>query len=159
MINLDEETSRLRNYLDLEKMRLPNKFEYRIDMDDSIEAEEVYIPSMIVQPFAENAIWHGITPLEGKGIVTIIFHKASASSLSIIIEDNGVGMQKSAIYSSKGQNHLRLSLELTRKRLELLGKKFNVTTSVRFSEPFPDSENPGTKVELIVPFTYSDKIT
>ncbi|MFH1937408.1 MAG: histidine kinase, partial [Bacteroidota bacterium] len=158
MINLDEEADRLKNYLDLEKMRLRDKFEYRMAMEESIEAQEIFIPSMMIQPLVENAIWHGITPLDEKGMVSIYFQKESENSLKIIVEDNGIGMKKSAEYSTNNQDHLRLTLDLNRKRLELLGKKFNVATRIEFSEAFPDRKNPGTRVEIVVPFSYSEVV-
>ncbi|MBE0648634.1 MAG: histidine kinase [Bacteroidales bacterium] len=158
MINLDEEADRLKNYLDLEKMRLRNKFEYRIAMEESIEAQDTFIPSMMIQPLVENAIWHGITPLDENGMVSVYFQKESENSLKIIVEDNGIGMKKSAEYSTSNQDHLHLTLDLNRKRLELLGKKFNVATGIEFSEAFPDRQNPGTRVEIVVPFSYSEVI-
>jgi tetratricopeptide (TPR) repeat protein/two-component sensor histidine kinase len=157
MINLDEETDRLKNYLDLEKMRLSDRFDYTIEIDDAIESDETFVPSMIVQPFIENSIWHGISPLEGKGLVKVLIQKESESALKITVEDNGIGMKKSEVYSlKKKEEHLRLSLEMTRKRLRLLGQKFKIATRIDFSEAFPGNENPGTKVEIVLPFKYSE---
>ena len=156
MINLDEEVDRLKNYLDLEKMRLTDKFEYRIVMDDDVEADEIFIPSMIIQPFAENSIWHGITPLEEKGMIIISFHKESEASLKIIVEDNGIGMKQTEGFSVSTEKHLHLGMEMTRKRLNLLGEKYDVKTSIVYSEPFPGHQNPGTRVALVVPFTYME---
>lgn len=156
MINLDEETDRLKNYLDLEKMRLPDRFDYSIEIDEAIESDETYIPSMIVQPFIENSIWHGISPMEDIGHVKVHIQKDSENALKITVEDNGIGIKKSAVYSlKKKEEHLRLSLEMTRKRLHLLGLKFKVVTRIDFSEAFPGNENPGTKVEIILPFKYN----
>lgn len=158
MINLDEEADRLKNYLDLEKMRLTNKFDYSITIDESIEASETFIPSMMIQPLVENALWHGITRLKEKGMVSVYFQKEDEHALKIIVEDNGVGLKKSALYSSNIEDHLGLTLDLNRKRLELLGKKFNVVTWIEFSEAFPNRENPGTRVEIVVPYSYTDSM-
>jgi LytS/YehU family sensor histidine kinase len=154
-INLEEEIDRLKNYLDLEKLRMENKFDYNIEVDENVEADEVQIPSMIIQPFVENAIWHGIAPLEKKGMIIIKFRLLSERSLRIIIEDNGIGMKQSATYSIKTEKHLNLGMEMTRKRLELLGKKLNVPAGIEFRETFPGSPNPGTEVVLVVPFSYN----
>ena len=156
MINLDEEADRLKNYLDLEKMRLTNKFEYSITIDESIEASETFIPSMMIQPLVENALWHGITRLKEKGMVSVYFQKEDEHALKIIVEDNGIGLKKSALYSTNSQDHLGLTLDLNRKRLELLGEKFNIKTRIEFNEAFPDRENPGTRVEIVVPYSYTD---
>ncbi|MCX6233592.1 MAG: histidine kinase [Bacteroidetes bacterium] len=157
LINLEEEVNRLRIYLDLEKFRMENKFEYLIEIDHGIEEDEVYIPSMLIQPFVENSVWHGISALEEKGLIRISFSMHSAKALKIIVEDNGIGIKQSERYSSKNESHLHLSMEMIRKRIEIIGKKMKVETSMDISETTPGSPNPGTRVVLVVPFTYGDK--
>lgn len=155
MIILEEEIDRLRNYIELEKKRLDNKFEYSIEIDSKFEEEGVFIPGMIIQPIAENAIWHGIATLENNGFIKISFHAYKPKSLKIIIEDNGIGMKRSSEYASKGSHHQRLGMQIIEKRLILLNKKYNTETGINYSEcntPYP---NPGTRVELILPFIYS----
>ena len=151
MISLDEEIDRLRNYLDLEQLRMSDGFDYTIELDESVVDEEVTIPSMIIQPFAENAIVHGISPLDQKGTIRILLSMHSEKALMIIIEDNGVGLQRSGTASGRSEKHLNMGMNMTYKRLEILGKKMNVETSVKFSEAFPGSPNPGTRVVMIVP--------
>ena len=150
-INLEEEIDRLRNYLDLEKLRMENKFEYHIEVDENVEADEVQIPSMIIQPFVENAIWHGIAEMEEKGQIAIKFRMEDEKSIAITVEDNGIGIKRSEVYSANREKHLHLGMEMTRKRLELLGKKFSIRTAIQFFESSPGSPNPGTRVELIIP--------
>ena len=156
VINLEEEVDRLKNYLDLEKLRMEDKFDYRIEIDRSVESEDILIPSMIIQPFVENSIWHGIASLDEKGLISIRFSLHDEKSLQIIIEDNGIGMKQSEKFTSKDGKHLKLGMEMTRKRLALLGKKFHVDTRIEFSEKSPGITNPGTRVLLVVPFTYSE---
>ncbi len=151
MIGLDDEIDRLKNYLDLERLRMSDGFDYTIKMDESVEDEEVKIPSMIIQPFAENAIQHGISAIDEQGILRISISVHSEHSVKIVIEDNGIGMQNSRGISERSEKHLNLSMGMTRKRLEIIGKKMNVKTSVEFSEAFPGSPNPGTRVVIIVP--------
>jgi hypothetical protein len=150
-INLEEEIDRLKNYLDLEKLRMENKFEYSIEVDENVEADEVQIPSMIIQPFVENAIWHGISAIEEKGQIAVKFRMHGEKSLAVIVEDNGIGIKRSKEYSPKQDKHFHLGMEMTRKRLELLGKKYSIKTAIEFFESSPGSPNPGTRVELIVP--------
>lgn len=157
MISLEEEVNRLRIYLDLEQFRMENRFEYRIEFGQNIEEDEVYIPSMLIQPFVENAIWHGISPLEEKGLIRISFSLHFSNALRIIIEDNGIGIKRSAKYSSKGEDHLHLTMDVIRKRLEILGKKMKAETSMDITEAFPDNLNPGTRVILIVPYSVNEK--
>ena len=155
-INLEEEIDRLKNYLDLEKLRMDNKFDYIIDADEKLEADEILIPSMIIQPFVENAIWHGISTLAEKGLITIKFRKMDEKSLKIIIKDNGVGMKKSRSYTSEGEKHIHMGIEMTRRRLELLGKKYSIDTSIECCEVSPGLPNPGTRIVLVVPVSYSE---
>ena len=155
MIILEEEIDRLRNYIDLEKKRLDNKFEYSIEIDPKFEEEGVFIPSMIIQPIAENAIWHGIATLEEKGFIKISFRVYKPKSLKIIIEDNGIGMNRSSEYVEKGSHHQHLGMQIIEKRLKLLNKKYNTETGITYSEGYPSKPNPGTIVELILPFIYS----
>ena len=155
-INLEEEIDRLKNYLDLERLRTGNKFEYELEVDEKIESEAIFIPSMIVQPFAENSIWHGIAPLKKAGKIIIKFRLLSEKALRIIIEDNGIGMKQSASHSIKTEKHLNLGMEMTRKRLELLGKKLNIATGIEFCEAIPGNVHPGTKVVLVVPVSCSE---
>ena len=130
---------------------MEDKFDYRIEVADNVDADEIQIPSMIIQPFVENAIWHGISFLKEKGQIIIRFMKKDDKSLDVIIEDNGIGMKRSETFSAKQEKNRHLGMELTRKRLEILGKKFSVATSLKFSELFPGNPNPGTRVEMVVP--------
>jgi len=155
MIILEEEVDRLRNYIELEKKRLENKFDYSIEIDKTLEEDGVFIPSMIIQPIVENAIWHGIATLEEMGIIKISFQVNKSKSLKIIIEDNGIGMNKSQEYSVKSAQHQHLGMQIIQKRLDLLSKKYKTETSINYSECAPGHKNPGTIVEIIMPFIYT----
>jgi len=154
MINLEEEVDRLRNYIDLEKKRLENKFEYSIEIDSQLEEDSVFIPSMIIQPIAENSIWHGMATLGENGTIKISFRAYNSKSLKIIIEDNGIGMRKSLEYTAKSPQNQHLGMLIIKKRLALLSKKYNTETSINYSEYSPGQNNPGTVVELILPLIY-----
>lgn len=154
LINLEEETDRLKNYMDLEKLRMEDKFDYTIEFDKDVDEDEVLIPSMIIQPFVENAIWHGISTLKGRGMIRISFAMQSPKAIKISIEDNGVGIKQAGAYSSSGENHLHMGMAMTQKRLEIIGKRMNIQTSVTISETSPGSLNPGTRVVLLVPVSY-----
>jgi len=155
MIKLEEEVDRLRNYIDLEKKRLENKFDYSIEIDTELEEDCVFIPSMIIQPIAENSIWHGIATLEENGFIKISFQTYKSKSLRITIEDNGIGVKKSDEYSSKSSQHNHLGMQIIKKRLDLLSKKYNTETRISYSECSSAAENPGTMVELIMPIIYN----
>jgi hypothetical protein len=153
MIPLDEEVDRLRNYMELERLRMNGRFGFVIDIADDIE-EEVLIPTMILQPIVENAIWHGLSGLDEGGVIGLFFTKIDDSSLRIVVEDNGIGIEKAVLQTRQKDSHLQMGMNLTLKRLELIGKKLKVETSITNSPLHPDSQNPGTKVSIIVPFVF-----
>ena len=155
MILLDDETERLKNYLDLEKIRLDNKFDYSIKIDPVLEEEMIYIPSMIIQPIVENSIWHGIASLNEPGRIEISFQSYTSKSLVINIRDNGIGIKKSMEYQSRNSGRPHLGMQINGKRLDLLGKKYATQASINYSECLPGNPNPGTMATVIVPFTYN----
>ena len=155
MILLDDETERLKNYLDLEKIRLDNKFDYSIKIDPVLEEEMIYIPSMIIQPIVENSIWHGIASLNVPGRIEISFQSYTSKSLVINIRDNGIGIKKSMEYQSRNSGRPHLGMQINGKRLDLLGKKYGTQASINYSECLPGNPNPGTMATVIVPFTYN----
>jgi len=119
-ITLSQELERLNLYLELEKLRLGEKLDYKIDLHQEIDPDEQLIPSMIIQPIVENSIWHGITPKNGNGKVEIsIFLKNKR--LLIDINDNGIGLKetkRAEWRSSKGK-------KLTEERISLFAKSHN----------------------------------
>jgi LytS/YehU family sensor histidine kinase len=155
MIYLEEEVDRLRNYIELEKKRLENKFEYSIEVDKILEEDGVYIPSMIIQPIVENSIWHGIATMEEAGTVKISLQAYQSKSLRIIVEDNGIGMNASKEYAVKSSQNHHLGMQIIQKRLALLSKKYKTETRINYSEYSPGHKYPGTIVEIIMPFIYT----
>jgi LytS/YehU family sensor histidine kinase len=93
-ISLYDEIETCKLYLQLEAMRFHTKFSYTVNIDDSIDLKSVQVPALIIQPFIENAIWHGIVPKEKKDDVKLSVAKRN-SSIEIIIDDNGIGREAS----------------------------------------------------------------
>jgi len=151
-INLLEEVTRLKDYLDLEKLRMEDKFDYVVTLDEHLDAARTRIPSMIIQTFVENSIWHGMAFPESKGMIRISFVRLDDRSLKAIIEDNGIGIKKADAVNAKNGDHLNMGFSVTRKRLELMSAKFSIETSLEIDEPAPGTENPGTRITLIVPY-------
>lgn len=150
-ISIEDEVERLRNYIDLEKFRMNNRFKYEIFVDENINDYDSCIPSMVVQPFVENAIWHGVSSLEEHtGKITIRFKEIDEKSILIEIEDNGMGMEKSKAFSKSDQN-LNMGVSLTIKRLKLIGERKKVNAKIITSELNPGNKNPGTKITLVIP--------
>lgn len=118
-ISVQEELVYLRLYLSLEKVRYSDKLHYEIYVNDDIDTDEIIIPSMLIQPFLENAIWHGIMPKEGSGLVKLRF-EMQGSDLMITITDDGIGIINSTGMSKSG--HISRGMDLIRERVSLLNK-------------------------------------
>lgn len=118
-ISVQEELVYLQHYLYLEKIRCSDKMEYEITVDEEMDSDEVFIPSMLIQPFIENAIWHGIMPKNEGGLIKIRFELIE-SDLFISILDNGVGISNSEANRKAG--HISRGMTLIRERVRLLNK-------------------------------------
>jgi len=119
-ISLEEELEYLNLYLKLEKNRFGDKLQYTISIDEDIDKEETLIPSMLLQPYVENAIWHGIMPKESGGEIKIIIKVIENDYLNILIIDDGIGIENSL--KDKKETHSSKGMQLTQERLNLLGQ-------------------------------------
>lgn len=149
---IDEEIERIELYLNLEQMRFQNKFEYQINCDSSILNSNIKIPSMLLQPFIENSIWHGILPREKHGLV-VVEVKRVEKNISIIIRDNGIGIETSLKNKeNKEQLHVSKGMALTKGRINLLSKISN--NSCYIKGPYQiynnDGSVAGTEVTIII---------
>lgn len=142
--------SSLELYLELEKLRFNNRFEFSIKMDPSIQVEHTSIPSMLIQPFVENAILHGILPKEGNGHIDLFITRSNEHSLLCTVTDDGVGR---AFHKNKiGKKHKSQGLRITEERLRVFKSHFKGEFQFIFHDLKDESDKPkGTKVELIVP--------
>ncbi|MFC3563089.1 ligand-binding sensor domain-containing protein [Pedobacter jamesrossensis] len=119
-ITIEEELEYLKLYLKLEKNRFGDKLQYTINVDEDIDKDDTLIPSMLLQPYVENAIWHGIMPKETGGEIQININLKNEDYLNIEIIDDGVGIENSL--KSKKDTHISKGMQLTRERLNLLGQ-------------------------------------
>lgn len=119
-ITLEEELDYLELYLSLEKKRFGEKLMYQIKVSPAIDKEETMVPSMILQPYIENAIWHGIMPKEEGGKIDLLIDLQGPEHLIIKIIDDGVGIDNS-LRNRKG-DHQSKGMDLTRERINLLNQ-------------------------------------
>ena len=124
-ILLSKEIERLKLYMKYEKLRFEDRLEYRINIDENIETYQLEIPNMILQPFVENSIWHGLSNREDKGIIEInISKKEKVISginypvIDIEITDNGIGLEESKKF--KKSKHISKGVSIIKDRLNLL---------------------------------------
>ncbi|WP_158642786.1 tetratricopeptide repeat protein [Chitinophaga japonensis] len=152
-ISLNKEVESLRLYLDLEQLRCNNVFEYHIRVADDIHDEEVMIPPMIIQPYVENAIWHGLVHKSGKGVLDISM-SLKGRTLVCVVTDNGIGRKRAMeIKEKKGETHRSMGMKVTEGRINLIRKINNSRdTSVIIRDLEDENGNPaGTQVVLTLP--------
>jgi hypothetical protein len=130
-ITLEEELEYLSLYLGLEKTRFGDKFNYQIEIDPSIDKEEIFIPSMLLQPYIENAIWHGLMPKEDGGIIEISMNIVD-QELLISITDDGIGIENS-IRTKRG-SHSSKGMSLTQERVNLLNQIESIAIKIDISQ-------------------------
>lgn len=151
-ISLENEIKAIDSYLSLQKIRYPYTFDYFIDIGPLIEPEYLNIPTMIAQPFIENAIEHGVKALKTKGKVTVKFY-LDHSKLILEIEDNGVGRIKAAeLLSKNDKDHESRAIDITRERLDLLNRKLKQKIVLGINDLKNEvGEARGTKVTISIP--------
>jgi len=144
LVSLDDELERLILYLDLELLRFESKFSYEIIYDKESDFEALLIPSLIFQPFVENAIWHGrLDKINGKITVEIV---EADPYLHIIINDNGIGIDTS-LANKKKTAHESKGILITKERIRLLGLNYNLNSNVSIKQTKPQ----GTSVKIQLP--------
>ena len=156
-ILLSEEINRLKLYLDLEKLRFQDSFSYEIITGESVDAKCLMIPNMIIQPFVENTLWHGIINSGNNGKVCISFsfddvdvESVITKSLVIKITDNGIGI-KEAIKNKK-EDHISKGIQIIEERLKLLSAKMQLPKPIMFEDlSNQDINSHGTEVIISLP--------
>jgi len=155
-VSLSDELERLELYLKLELMRFQGKFEYTINVEPSISTETVKVPAMLLQPFVENSIWHGILPSKKDGDLKISITSENGGML-ISIEDNGIGIEASRRAKS-GKTHISKGMAITNSRITLLNELSEDTLMINgpYELKSEDGTVLGTCVEIVLPFNYED---
>lgn len=154
-ITLSEEIKTLGLYLDIEKARFDEDFNYEINIGYGIDIENIKIPSMLLQPYVENAVKHGLLHKKGEKKLTIDFERVF-DSLKITIDDNGIGRQKSAeLNAIKNKDHLSFATEAMQNRIELLNQYKQQNITINFEDKISkNGQSLGTKVIIEIPITY-----
>lgn len=149
---LSEELERLELYLELEHMRFKDKFEYGIEKDPTLDMEMIKVPAMILQPYVENSIWHGILPMDRPGRIDIAV-TASNGSYILSIEDNGIGIETSMLNKgTNGSAYMSKGMRINKGRIELLRKltERNIAVNGPYQLEDKDGEATGTRVEIVM---------
>jgi tetratricopeptide (TPR) repeat protein len=151
-IPLRDELDALTLYLDLEKIRFKEKFDYDIKIDDEIDTLLFKVPTMLIQPYVENSICHGLIPGEIKGIIKIDL-KLENEYISCTIEDNGIGREAAQEKKSKNDsNHNSLGTQIVSSRLDLVNALYGSSLKTIYTDlKNANGEPTGTRVEIHIP--------
>ncbi len=153
-ITLTSELDALRLYMDMEAMRFKEKLRYHIKVDDNVDAGYIEIPPMLLQPYVENAIWHGLMHKEEGGKIDInIGLEQNETILVINITDDGIGREKSALLKSKtATKHKSYGTKVTSERLALINSVYKTGADVTIHDIFDNTGLPsGTRVIIKIP--------
>ena len=147
LTTVEEEIDFLTQYLEIQKLRYPEKFDYQFLIEDSLEINELKLPGMLMQPFVENAIEHGFKDIDYKGKIDIAF-KEEKNKLLITVEDNGKGFKD----EDKVKEHKSRAMQIINDRLYLFNKQHN---SEAFYVVSNTESNQGYKIIVTLPKLYS----
>jgi LytS/YehU family sensor histidine kinase len=151
-VPLRDELDALNLYLELEMIRFKDKFEYRINIDEEIDTLLYKVPTMLIQPYVENSICHGLMPGENKGFVRIDL-KLEKEYILCTIEDNGIGREAASERRKKSDNnHNSLGTQIVSSRLDLVNSLYGTSLKTTYTDLRSENGEPaGTRVEIQIP--------
>lgn len=149
-ITLREEIEITQVYLDLEKLRFEELFRYEIKIDKTLNLDEILIPTMLLQTYIENAIWHGLVPKNDRGILELSFKHLAENKLMVSIEDNGIGRVKASEISKKRKHHHSMGMKNTDDRIKLINRLNRTNISIEVIDLYTNNnEAQGTRIEIV----------
>lgn len=156
MIMLEDELESLKLYIEIENFRFNNKFDYKIELSNEIDPEFVELPPLILQPYVENAIWHGLMhKSDERGLLLIKVKLKEDESVIFIIEDNGIGREKAAEMKSntaRKQKHKSVGMDLTKDRIEMTNQFYNTNATIEITDLKDENgQAAGTRVVVELP--------
>lgn len=151
-ITVDEEIRITECYLSLQKMRFNNLFVYEITIDKHIDTKALTIPPMLIQPFVENAVEHGVRSLEdGTGRITVAFEQKE-DSLQIEIRDNGKGIGSN--FAEKRHEHVSYATQITKERIDAIEKMYKAKIEMEIVNLSKTDAEQGTSVKFVFPNSF-----
>jgi len=146
-VKLSDEITFLKDYVSLENVRLLNTIDFKIEIPESVN--NMLIPPLIIQPFIENALWHGLSLKKGKGLLQFVVRPIK-KSLEIHIIDNGIGREASAIIN-KNKPHISKGIYITKERLEIFSKIHGLSKPFKIVDLKEGDKAVGTEVIIQLP--------
>jgi len=151
-IPLEKEIETVKLYLDLQKLRFDEEFDYDIRLDETIDPENFSIPPMLTQPCVENSIEHGLLPMKEKGNIKISY-SLTDGLMKLEVTDNGIGRKEAGVRTSEKKNKKSVSTQLTRERLENFRKTMRQKyISYEITDLYNNNQAAGTRVVMMLPY-------
>lgn len=155
IVAVAEEIKALNLYLELEQLRFEDKLQYQFNIDENISIETAYIPSMLVQPYVENAIKHGLLHKKDNWQLTLSFTK-QGNGIFVLVDDNGIGRKRSNELNRTKAKHQSFATAANQKRLEILNRDAKQNIGIEVIDKIDADGNPqGTTIKLFIPFAKS----
>ncbi len=152
-IKLSEELESIELYLDLEKLRFEDKFDFKINFDEDIDPDLISIPPMLIQPYLENAILHGLMPKKEKGLLLLSFNLLEKNTILCAIKDNGIGREEANKINVLRKKHRSTGMKNIEERLEILNKMNRSNMKVKIIDLYDQKgEASGTQVDLYIQY-------
>lgn len=159
-VRLHEELEMIGLYISLEKLRFKDDMIYTIHLDQDLDAEEIFITPMLIQPHLENAIWHGLRHKEGIKNLYLTIKEINPGYLEVTIQDDGIGRKKAAELrqaSLGGNKHKSMARQLSENRIEILKNSYPLTSMVITDIVSATGTPGGTKVVISIPILEKKK--
>lgn len=152
-VMLEDDLQALKLYVKMEQLRLKNSFEFELTIGPEVNKDTIEIPPMLIQPYVENAIWHGISPLENTTGRVHVFIAQSSQALICTIEDNGIGRTAAQeIKANKKVKRKSVGMSITRERLEMINKIYVINNQIDIVDLYDQKGQPrGTRVIIKIP--------
>lgn len=151
-ISLQDELDTMQLYMNIENMRFSNEIDYRVDVEPGVNPLLIKVPSLLLQPFLENALWHGLSNKEGVKQIDVFVKKKSFDHIAITITDNGIGREASQkIKSQKKLKRKSVGIDLTKARLENFSKSYTSSYQLKIEDLVENGKASGTRVTIDIP--------
>lgn len=152
-ISLEDELETMKLYLSIENLRFSNQINFSIKIDPNINTASIKVPSLILQPFLENALWHGLSSKNNDKKISLIVSRGTTHHVVVSITDNGIGRTESEkINRDKSLNRKSVGLDITKARLANFSKRFTSDYNLEIIDLYDDHhKSTGTKVALHIP--------
>ena len=152
LVPVSKDMEALQLYIDLEQLRFDNKFSYKTFIDPALLNGDYRVPSLLIQPYVENAIVHGLAHSEDSGLNLMVAATLENDKIKYVIQDNGVGREKAKEYNKKNKPyHKSVGLKITEDRINIFNNQAERNGSILFTDLFDENKIPhGTKVEITI---------